>query len=331
MTALHRVRVQLERRAASRMLATEINWHFRCPSCAATRQWHRSGRARTRENSVIGFFVCSQCNEQIVVKLPLIPGTSLPDKTQALREYRTLEDLALRFPQSEQYGTLIPLGHFDSGMIVTRRFRGQDLKRQGMTSLAKVTTQSLYAAGRWLRLLHDACPRGYTDLAPDTERKLGYLEETYAKALRRDRTASVVYARLTDRAAVVRSTPLRSSWSHGDFKPENVLYDGHKCVGIDTQLEHYSVFAYDLASFLNHLLMMGPDPAGHGRHVHERAREQVIAGYGDISAAGQRAIVWAQLYFMLCYWGRYQIRRNPSSVYNRWRTLPLLRMLSSQL
>lgn len=331
MTVLHRVRVQLERRASSQMLAAEINSHFRCPSCAATRHWHRLDRAHTRENSAIGFFVCRQCDEQIVVKLPLIPGTSLADKSQAAREYRTLQELALRFPQSEEYGTLVPLGHLDSGMIVTRRFRGHNLKRQGVTSLGKVTTQSLYAAGRWLRLLHDACPRGYMDLAPDTERKLGYLEETYANALRRDHAASAVYARLTDRAAMVRATPLRGSWSHGDYKPENVLYDGRKCVGMDTQLEHYSVFAYDLASFLNHLLMVGPNPAGHGHHVHARAREQVLAGYGDISAADQRAIVWAQLYFMLCYWGRYQMRRDPSSMYNRWRTLPLLRMLSSQL
>lgn len=331
MTFLHRIRVQLERRASGTTVTAELNSCFRCPSCAATRYWHRLGRVQTRENSVIGFFGCGQCDEQIVAKLPLLPETSLPDKAQALREYRTLEELALRFPQNEEYGTLIPLGHLDSGIIITRRFGGHNLKRQGMASFGKVSTQSLYAAGHWLRLLHDACPRGYTDLAPDTERKINYLEETYAGVLRRDRTASAVYAHLTDCAAAVRATPLRASWSHGDFKPENVLYDGHKCVGMDTQLEHYSVFAYDLASFLNHLLMMGPNPAGHGQHAHARAREQVIAGYGDVSATDHRAIVWAQLYFMLCYWGRYQMHRDPSSVYNRWRTLPLLRMLSSQL
>lgn len=330
MSLLHRARAQLGRGTSNIAVAEEIHSHFKCPSCDAAQRWQQTGRSQSRENSIISFFVCTQCNEQIVAKLPLITGTSLPDKAQALREYRTLSELALRFPQSEEYGTLIPLGYLDeSGLVITRRFNGHNLKWHGIAR-GKVSALLPHAAGRWLRKLHDACPRGYTDLAPDTERKIGYLEQTYASAMRRDRTVSAVYAHLVEQAAVVRATPLRASWSHGDYKPENVLYDGRKCVGIDTQLEHYSVFAYDLASFLNHLLMTGP--AGHHRqHIYAELKEQVIAGYGEIGPSDHRAILWAQLYFMLCYLGRYQTRRGFSSLYNHWRILPLLRMLSSQL
>lgn len=330
MSLRHRVRVQLGRGTSNIALAEEVHSHFKCPSCGAAQRWQQTGRSQSRENSVIGFFACTQCNEQIVAKLPLIPGTALPDKAQALREYRTLNELVLRFPQSDEYGTLVPLGHLDeSGLVITRRFNGHSLKWHGVAR-SKASTQLPYAAGRWLRKLHDACPRGYTDLDPDTERKIGYLEQTYASALRRERSVSTVYAHLVGQADVIRTTPLRASWSHGDYKPENVLYDGRKCVGIDTQLEHYSVFAYDLASFLNHLLMAGP--AGrHRQHIYADVKKQVIAGYGDISLSDHRAILWAQLYFMLCYWGRYQMRGRLSSLYNHWQVLPLLKMLSSQL
>ena len=330
MSLLRRVRAQLGQGTPNIAVAEEIDSRFRCPSCDAAQRWKQAGRSQSRDNSIINFFVCKQCNEQIVAKLPLIPGTSLPDKALALREYRTLTQLVLTFPQSEDYGTLVPLGHLDeSGLVITRRFNGRNLKWYGIAR-GKVSADLPYAAGRWLRKLHDACPRGYTNLAFDTDHKIGYLEKTYASALRRERTASAVYAHLVEQAAVVGATPLRASWSHGDYKPENVLHDGRKCVGIDTQLEHYSVFAYDLASFLNHLLMAGP-ASDHRQHIYAEVKEQVIAGYGDIGPSDHRAILWAQLYFMLCYWGRYQTRRGFSSLYNHWRILPLLRVLSSQL
>lgn len=333
MSMLQRVRARLGRGPSDIAVAEGINLHFACPTCAAARPWHQTARTRARENSVIGTFACIQCHEQIVAKVPLIPGTSQPDRVHAQGEYHVLNELLRRFPQDENYGTLVPLGHVDeSGIIITRKFAGRDLKRYVTTSHGEVPKQLLHAAGQWLRKLHDACPRGYANLTPDTDSKAGYLEQTYGCALRGNHEISAIYAQLIQQAATVQATTLRASWSHGDYKPENVLYDGRKCVGIDTRLEHYSVFAYDLASFLNHVMMAGPNPAGrHGQRFYACAREQVIAGYGDINAAEHRTILWAQLYFMLCYWGRYQTRKGLSPVYNHWRILPLLKLLSSQL
>lgn len=333
MSMLQRVHVRLAQGASDIAVAEEINLHFTCPTCGAARHWHQTERTRARENSVIGTFACTQCHEQIVAKVPLIPGTSLPDRIHAQGEYRVLDELLRRFPQDENYGTLVPLGHVDaSGIVITRKFAGRDLKQYVVGARGTVPEQLLHAAGRWLRKLHDACPRGYTNLAPDADSKTDYLERTYGRALRGNREVSAIYAHLIQQAAAVQATTLRASWSHGDYKPENVLHDGHKCVGIDTQLEHYSVFAYDLASFLNHVMMAGPNPAGrHGQQFYARAKEQVIAGYGDINAAEHRTILWAQLYFMLCYWGRYQTRKGLSSIYNHWRILPLLKLFNSQL
>ncbi len=73
-----------------------------------------------------------------------------------------------------------------------------------------------------------------------------------------------IFDQLEEEAERVDAFPLRATWSHGDFKPENVLCDGHKYVILDTQLEGSAAFVYDLASFLDHLLLAGQRVRGSG-------------------------------------------------------------------
>lgn len=117
---------------------------------------------------------------------------------------------------------------------------------------------------------------------------------------------------------------------HGDFKPQNMLYDGTRCTGLDTHWMSVGAPLYDLAPFLNHLWLAGVgrrgSPAG-SRYL--LAEEAFLRGYG--TAVSMRALRWVQLYFALCYLGGYRQRGRLGVAYASWRIWPLVKRLEGQL
>lgn len=77
---------------------------------------------------------------------------------------------------------------------------------------------------------------------------------------------------------------LRAIWSHGDSKPQNIPWDGHKYVFLDTLQSDYGAFLYDLVSFLAHLLLAGYGSRCSGiRYCYQRAKEEFLARYVSVS------------------------------------------------
>lgn len=298
-----------------------------CPECHRHTTWSTTSKARSRQNSVIHWLQCTNCHQGIVAKLPLLPGSSLGDARRAELEYQTLLQLQALFPQSDGYGTLCPVACLDeSGILVTRRFGGHNLTRRLRQSHQSLVPECCRQAGIWLRMLHDACPRGYDKQPLGVDDRVIYLQSTYGSPLSREPVARTAYETLIEAGNALKGSIFRATWGHGDFKPENLLFDGRKYVGIDTLLECRSAVMYDLASFLNHLLLAGRTM----RHRYLRKsvgqiEEQFFSGYGNLDREDLHAIRWLQLYFMLCYWARSQGRDRLRAMYGSWQILPLLR------
>jgi hypothetical protein len=314
------------------MLAV-LNRALACPDCHGNATWRRTSRARIRQNSVIHWLECSDCRQGIVAKRPLVPGSALGDHRRAELEYQVLRELESRFPQSDEYGTLIPVAYVDEvGTLVTRRFAGRNLTSHLRRSHHSGPPEFGHKAGIWLRKLHDACPRGYDKQSLGVGDKVHYLESTYGAALAREPVARIAYEKLVEAGNELKASPFRCTWGHGDFKPENVLFDGQKYVGMDTLLEHRSAVLYDLASFLDHLLLAGRTIwRRDARESFGEAGECFLTGYGDLDSGDLHAIRWLQLYFMLCYWARSQGRDRIRAIYGNWQILPLLRRAGTKL
>jgi aminoglycoside phosphotransferase (APT) family kinase protein len=305
-----------------------------CPACGAFDRWRAVGCADVRANSTLLRFGCAQCGERIVVKLAP-PGGGPVDAGQLIRrEYETLLMLQQALQAHDGYDALTPVGYLDVGgrsAMVTRMFLGHDLQHHARTANVAALSGLFRRSGQLLRLIHDACPRAYPPRSLDVKQKLAYLAQTHGAALRRNRAAVVAWRRLEESATRVGAHKLRWAWGHGDFKPENVLYDGHTLAVFDTTLESYGAFVYDMASFLDHTWLAGfalPFP-GRRRHFQE-LETAFLAGYGGLTSSEIAALRWAQLYFALCYFGRYSSGGMASALYARWRISPLVKSLTTQ-
>ena len=312
-----------------------INQGFECPSCRAFGTWNAAARVMVRDESTIQEFQCGRCHEEIVAKVPRAEPRSRRGVEAAEKEYLVLRELLTVFPQDDRFGTLDPLGYleFDGcAAMITRKFNGVSLIRHASTLSTHGLGGLFRPAGVLLRKLHDSCPRDFQPQLLGVEDKIAYLARTYAADFRRDRSMRTIYDQLVREAAPISGFHLRATWSHGDFKPENVLCDGHKYVILDTQLEGHGAFVYDLASFLSHLLITGQSAKRSDiRRGYQQAEEEFLEGYGGINRQELAALRWAQLYFMLHYWGRYRQRGLLQGIYANLRIRPLAQKLVGQL
>lgn len=254
-------------------------------------------------------------------------------RAEVLREYQTLCTLQSAFPQDEHFGTLASLGYLESsglGIMITRYFRGNDLAHCLGSMNEDIAREACRAAGIWLRKLHGSGDPDSQAQKPDVTHKLDYLANTYGAVLRRERETWAAFRCLEQAASRINTMRFRVVRQHGDFKPQNMLYDGSRYVGLDIHWQNVGSPIYDLAPFLNHLWLAGRGLGGPRKNLHYRQRESMfLAGYGNGDDA--QAVRWAQLYFALCYLGGYRRRGRLRASYANWKVGPLVRELAAQL
>lgn len=316
-------------------VAISLNQGFPCPNCEARASWHATGRSAERANSTLYWFRCESCEQRVVVKLTPLGARDARGRHELEKEFQTLRKLQEIFPPDSCHGALVAEGYleFDGhAAMVTRLFRGKDLIRYARSVGLEELARMFHSAGAMLRSLHDGCPDGYQVRALDIKPKLAYLEEIYGHILHRNSKTRRAFTHLRASADAVALLPLRVSWAHGDFKPENVLYDGRRIILLDTKLDVRGAVVYDLASFLDHVRIAACSP-GNGtlRSNGQRIEAAFLSGYGGLDAAETTALRWAQLYFMLCYFGAYRKRGFASSIYANWRLASLAEVLAMQL
>ena len=269
------------------------------------------------------------CSERIVAKVGRGPGLRDDALTQSRREYQVLCALHRRFPQDERYGTLVPLDYLESagnGIVVTRYFRGGDLAHRLRSLDASGTRGACRSAGIWLRKLHESGDSGMQTWGLDVADKLDYLASTYGDVLDADAKTRKARELLAQEAARAERVAVRPVRLHGDFKPQNMLCDGTKYVGLDIHWGNVGAAVYDIAPFLNHLRLA--DRARADRSC-EPAEAEFMAGYGE--AVPVYALRWAQLYFALCYLGGYRAHGRLATIYAHLRVRPLVLDLARRL
>lgn len=305
-----------------------INAQVRCPRCGAVGRWARLGRTDVRANSRIDRLRCSECSACIVAKACRHVG--MRNGHLRLRdEYETLVSLQSRFPQGEAYGTLAPLSYVtaaDYEVMVTRLFAGCDLRR-GLRVFDDTTLQAaFFAAGKWLRTLHATSDLALRCRPLGVDEKIADLLRVYGPVLRARRVLRNACEVFTRAGRSMSTTNAAAVLLHGDFKPQNVMYDGARCVGLDIHWRTESVALYDLAPFLNHMWLAARSLRS---RRHTLAERHFLAGYGYTGE--NRALRWAQLYFALCQLGRYRLRGHVAAVYGHLRLSPLVRDLVERL
>ncbi|TAN03007.1 MAG: aminoglycoside phosphotransferase [Rhodanobacteraceae bacterium] len=268
---------------------------------------------------------CTRCGRDIAVKA----SRNGNDRGWIHSEYATLCALQPAFAQHAEYGVLDPLAYFtmdDREVMVTQWFAGRDFGAYLQTLDDDDLVAAAAGAGGWLHTLH-ASHGAVASGTPNTADKLEYLTETYGTALLGDPRTRNPMDLLRVHALEIEHLRLCEVPIHGDFKPENLLCDGRRYVGLDIQLRSHAIAAYDLAPFLNHVWL-----AGHGarrvrlEHRYAHIEAAFLNGYG-VSTDEERYVVrWALLYYVLCQLGSYRQRGWVASCYGDWKLGPLLRL-----
>ena len=310
---------------------SEINKHIECPSCGAVGTWRRTGRTRVRSNSVLQRFRCKRCGEQIAAKWAHSDNAAA-ENTEGIRlEYQALCKLQELLAQDEGLGTLTPLACLEVGyraVMVTRWFAGENAIRRARSVDSSELAAVYRSAGTLLRKLHDANAEHGLTGPLDVDSKIAYLVQRYEACIEKSRTAARALNVLRKLASRVATAKLRWSRTHGDFKPENILCDAHTVVILDTTLGVRGAIVYDIASFLDHVLLAGRAFGNRRIRADFALLEQAfVTGYGALDPGSMTALRWAQLYFMLCYFGRYRSGDVFSAMYANRTVAPLLARL----
>lgn len=302
-----------------------------CPACHDNTEWIAVGRPLERANSKISKFACRRCGCLVVSKAPRTMDRAGWRYRLVQREFQTLTSLATTFGRDARYGVVEPLGWFD-GVMVTRWFDGKDMTHHVRSLGTRGALEACRHAGRWLRRLHDANPAGYVSQPFDAADKLDTLVERYAHWFHDDPMTAQAWQTLRRGVDSIAGAAIRSTWNHGDFKPENLLCDGRRYVGLDIHLQFTAPIVIDIASFVDHVWLarrqLVPRRGGHDFRAIETA---FLRGYGDLGEGGLAALHWSELYFALSYLGRDRRQGKLQAAYGKWRTRPLIRMAAEQL
>jgi Ser/Thr protein kinase RdoA (MazF antagonist) len=287
----------------------------------------------TRQNSVIHQIRCKQCGNRVVAKVGGGKRWRDDDRVQLQNEYATLCTLRSAFSGGEGVGILEPLGYMEvagRGILVTHWFMGIDLLRYARGAETHALERAFRLAGAWLLKLHDADNEKRPMRLMGVAEKIEDLSHNYGGVLRTQPRAWKACELLASVGRGLEALAVQSVRIHGDFKPQNMLYDDTCCVGLDIHWEVIGAAVYDLAPFLNHLWLAGVGKQDLGAKMrYLQAETAFLAGYGD--AVPTQALRWAQLYFALCHLGGYRRRGGLAVVYANLKIWPLLRWLEEQL
>ena len=213
-----------------------VNSHLPCPQCHAAGTWAEAVRPKRRQNSTLHQLRCRQCGNRVAAKVS--GGTQWREdhREQLENEYATLCSLSDAFSREEGGGVLQPLGYMESaghGILVTQWFAGADLARSARRLDPDALEQSFRLAGSWLLQLHGADNKQRPGLQLGVAQKIKHLSQTYGEVLRTSPRAQEAFKLLATTGGGLEALTTRAVRIHGDFKPQNMLYDGTRCVGLD--------------------------------------------------------------------------------------------------
>lgn len=274
-----------------------------CPKCQSTGCWVNFSQEEVRSNSVISKFRCSHCGKKIVAKMAPMSTTQKPIKS----EYDTLATMRTLFAYNEPFRSLTPLVYFENdsyGVMVTELIEGVDLEYCAKSFPLSNSSRIYKLAGNFLRRLHDAYPK--REIRPiDLTSKISYLVTEYGDVLRTVGSFRKALDVLRGASSLIEGKCLCWTWAHGDFKPQNVIYDGQGVVVFDTTLDVLGTFVFDIGQFLANIELLFLGVAGRRNDIRHKLSRDFVDGYRVTDSDELSAIAWARLYFALTYYGQF--------------------------
>lgn len=308
---------------------TALNQRFRCPVCKEEGAWRSTGALQRRANSTIHWLACGKCGLQVLAK---VAGGSISDLQ---REFETLRMLHDVLPGGATYRTVTPFAclQLESGtVLIAERIRGADLHAYVRQHGSAKVMRAMCAAGTLLQALHSADPNPGRLQPLDVEDKLEYLSEEYGSVLRRSGAGSAAIAVMTACATSVRLPLLSYVWSHTDYKPANLVYDGERVATFDTHMVVSASYVYDLSYFLTHLgVAIRTSLHRYDHDEVQKLEAAFISGYGPLDPRHRPALDWARLYAALCQLGNHAKRGRIMGAYGAWLLGPQIRTLTATL
>lgn len=258
-----------------------------------------------RDNSRLFYAECTAFPSPMAVKICLSPHTLEADPDSAHRQYAALLRVSEAMGEATDFCVPRPyLLRADVGLLAMEWIAGRSMTELVFSwrcSLGQAC-ELMARSARWLRCFH-ACHA----LAPgqlDVEPRLAFLDELETSRTVSDPVFFRALGALRHSANAATAIMLNRSWTHGDFKTDNLIVSGRRTVGVDVHLRHENTVIYDLAMFLNHLALRLCHPAG-WRLARSQSvlRETFLANYFPVRNDTIMApLAWIQLYLLLQGW-----------------------------
>jgi aminoglycoside phosphotransferase (APT) family kinase protein len=235
------------------------------------------------------------------VKRVVRPRSAEIDPDASAAEFEALRRLQQKFEQTEQFGTPAPVGHLSGPAVVVTEFvEGEPVSDRLHCAFPAERELMVGLAGQWLRRLHDCFEEGTCEI--DVPQKVEAVRGRWSAIGRLDRRVAEALECLQAKGRVVENMTFRRVWLHGDFKAANLLFDGRKMVGLDCSLRHANAPIFDIAPFLNHLVLDRARFRNYGPDDMVALENVFLDSYYSREKWNAVAVSWTRLYFLLSYW-----------------------------
>lgn len=244
---------------------------------------------------------CSHCDHKLFLKKINTTPQVNDSSHEAQEQFDTLLKVYKSFPSSDCFSTLFPIHiNRNTSCITTKFVTGTTLDNLLINNRSSTIKDTLFLTGKWLRLLHQA--GNHTEIPNAIEEKRLVIQKKWSE-YNLPKTIEKSLASLNCSAPLLNTKKCTGYWLHGDFTPNNILFDGQRLTGIDIGWRSKGISEMDLAPFLNHLEFICN--SFRGRHIKKLfpvLKAAFLSGYFGKDEHDELLLNWYRLFFLLSYW-----------------------------
>lgn len=228
---------------------------------------------------------------ELAIKQCLDPVSGLPDVMAATLEHQSLDRLlqASRALGARQLAPQ-PMRLLEQFAVYAMTWQAGVPLTQVLMSRGTSAQACGRAAGKWLGEFHAL--RKLPERQCDFRSGL-VVAERLRNPVRGDRLMDQAARLLAHTVSRAESISMPSSWIHGDFKSDNLLWADGQTIALDILLRYENAVIYDLVPFLVHidLLRWGPRGLLNWRRL-TQASEAFLEAYGPSVSTWRLPIAW---------------------------------------
>lgn len=300
--------------------------------CAASLdrdQWRLEGPIYHRKHSQIFLLRHAREKAPLIVKWYCHDSDMSPAPEEAVRQYQVMKKIHHELGDRGLFCCPKPVALLEkAAAVVMEEAAGINLRQllARWTYTAQYKADAVALVGAWLRVFHDryAGPDAPLDFSRKWEDIQNYLTQASSKS----QSPVFVQEALHELENFPKeSRPLPTTLAHGDFKPENVLFDANKVTVLDVGMQYTDSVLLDMSQFIVGLRLstLWPRAIVHTPSIAywERA---FLRGYTQDASQYRFPLEWLNLQMLIRLWLARSRRssRAPKEIYVRWRLKRLI-------